>query len=127
MMPDRADLWVLGNLTIDDVVQADGRVAMGMCGGNAIYAALGGRIWAERVGLSAGVGRDYPAAHLAALEACDVQLELSAVAEPSIHNWALYEGGDIRRFIPWVCSGTFQQQSVLPSELSPRAYSARVC
>jgi ribokinase len=124
---DGEDLWVLGNLTIDDVVQSDGTSAMGMCGGNAIYAALGGRLWSDRVGLSARVGPDYPPAHLAALERCDIRLELSPVTEPSIHNWALYEGSETRRFIPWVGSGTHLQQSLLPAEVPDRARLARVC
>src|SRR5947209_1493095 len=122
-----ADLWVLGNLTIDDVVQADGRVAMGMSGGNAVYAAIGGRVWSDRVGLSARVGPDFPANHLRTLHEVGIDLQLSPVAEPTIHNWALYEGPDTRRFIPWLGSGTHLNQSLLPHEVPEVARSAGAC
>ena len=62
---DGDDVWVLGNLTIDDLVFADGRTVMGACGGNAIFAALGARLWSSRVGLAARIGPDYPDAYRA--------------------------------------------------------------
>jgi sugar/nucleoside kinase (ribokinase family) len=124
---NEAELWVLGNLTIDDVVRSDGSVAMGMCGGNAIYAAIGARVWSDRVGLSARVGPDYPATHLETLERAGIALQLSPVPGPSIHNWALYEGPDTRRFIPWIESGSHLDQSLLPREVTQVARSARVC
>jgi sugar/nucleoside kinase (ribokinase family) len=125
--PERPDVWVLGNLTIDDLVFSDGATAMGLCGGNAIFAALGARLWAARVGLSARVGPDYPSAYLHALEATGIELRLSAVNAPSIHNWALYEDADTRRFVPWVRSGTHLQQSLLSDEVPDEARAARVC
>jgi ribokinase len=121
------DLWVLGNLTIDDIVQADGTAAMGMCGGNAIYAAVGGRFWSDQVGLSARVGPDYPAAELEALQRAGVRLQLISTDAPSIHNWALYEDGDTRRFVPWVSSGTHLEQSLVADEVPEIAAGATVC
>jgi sugar/nucleoside kinase (ribokinase family) len=126
-MTNRADLWVLGNLTIDDVVGIDRSVAMSMCGGNAIYAAVGARVWSDRVGMSARVGPDYPKNHIEALRRDGIRLELTTVAVPSIHNWALYEDADTRRFIPWLNSGTHYQQSLLPTEVPSAACDARVC
>ncbi len=122
-----ADVWVLGNLTIDDLVLADGTTAMGLCGGNAIFAALGARLWSTRVGLSARVGPDYPASHVQALAATGIRLALSPVEAPTMHNWALYETADRRRFINWLDSGSHLDQSLLPAEVPPDAGSARVC
>jgi ribokinase len=122
-----ADLWVLGNLTTDDLVLADGTTAMGLCGGGAIFAALGGRLWSTRVGLSARVGPDYPSAHLQAVAAAGIELALSPVAAPSIHSWALYETADRRRFINWLDSGSHLEQSLLPAEVPAEATAARVC
>ena len=122
-----ADVWVLGNLTIDDLVLADGTTAMGLCGGNAIFAALGARLWSTRVGLSARVGPDYPASHVQALAATGIQLALSPVEAPSMHNWALYETADRRRFINWLDSGSHLEQSLLPAEVPDEAKAARVC
>jgi ribokinase len=122
-----ADLWVLGNLTTDDLVLADGTTAMGLCGGNAIFAAIGGRLWSPRVGLAARIGPDFPGSHLLALEAAGIQLALSPTTAPSMHNWALYETADRRRFINWLDSGSHLEQSLLPAEVPAEAKAARVC
>lgn len=58
------DFVVCGNLTIDDVVTADGAVAADQCGGNGLFAALGMWLWQESVGLVAGAGTNYPRAWL---------------------------------------------------------------
>jgi sugar/nucleoside kinase (ribokinase family) len=54
------DFAVTGNLTIDDVVTADGTISPSQCGGNGVYAAIGAWIWSDSVGLVAGAGADYP-------------------------------------------------------------------
>jgi ribokinase len=117
-------LWVLGNLTIDDVVMPDGTTAMGLCGGNAIYASLGARLWEEQVGLAARIGPDFPH-HLQTLQDAGVKLALTEVVEPSIHNWALYESDGERRFINWVSSGSHLDQSIRPEELPAVMGAAR--
>jgi ribokinase len=120
-------LWVLGNLTIDDVVLADGTTAMGLCGGNAIYAALGARLWEERIGVVARIGPDYPVAHIARVREAGVHLALVEVAWPSIHDWALYETEGVRRFINWVGSGSHFDQSIRADELPESLSSAPAC
>jgi len=122
-----ADLWVLGNLTIDDLVLPDGTTAMGMCGGNAIFAAIGGRLWSTRIGLAARIGPDFPRRHVQSLEAAGIQLALSPTSALTIHNWALYETPDRRRFVNWLDSGSHLDQSLLPAEVPPEAGHARVC
>jgi ribokinase len=121
------DLWVLGNLTIDDLVLPTGETSMGLCGGNGIFAALGGRVWSDHVGLSARIGPDFPRANIRALEAAGVQLELCEVDAPTIHSWALYESPDRRRFINWLDSGSHLEQSLLPADVPAQAGQARVC
>ncbi|TMF03177.1 MAG: carbohydrate kinase family protein [Chloroflexi bacterium] len=123
----RADLWVLGNLTIDDLVLPDGTTSMGLCGGNAIFAALGGRVWSEHVGLAARVGPDFPRSNIRRLEAAGIQLALSEVDAPTLHNWALYESADRRRFVEWLDSGSHLEQSLVPGEVPAAARLARVC
>ena len=122
-----ADLWVLGNLTIDDLVLPDGTTAMGLCGGNAIFAAIGGRLWSSRIGLAARIGPDFPKRHVQSLKAAGIQLALSPTTAPSIHSWALYETADRRRFINWLDSGSHLEQSLLPAEVPKEAGQARVC
>lgn len=63
-----------GNLTIDDVVSADGAVAVGQCGGNGLYAALGMWVWGAPTALLAGAGTDYPAAWLDRVAAAGIDL-----------------------------------------------------
>lgn len=110
-------LWFLGNLTIDDIVQWDGTIAMGVCGGNAVFAAVGAAVWQPEVGIAARVGRDFPLTNLEALERAGLVLVLSKVDTPSIHNWALYESPEARQFINWSSSGTYLEQSIQPREL----------
>jgi ribokinase len=126
-MPERADVWVLGNLTLDDLVFPDGTTAMHACGGNAIFAALGARLWSNRVGLSARIGPDYPRQYLGALAGAGIDLRLSPVEARSMHNWALYESLDVRRFITWLDSGSHLDQSLLADEVPPAAGAAQVC
>lgn len=120
-------LWILGNLTIDDIVMPDGSTTMGLCGGNAIYGALGALLWEQRVGLAARIGPDFPVQHLPALRQAGVQIELVRVPQPSIHDWALYESDGTRRFINWVGSGTHLEQSIRPDELPAAIGVAGAC
>ena len=69
-----ADFLALGNLTLDDVVTADGRIAPAQLGGNGAYAAAGMRLWGERVALVGVVGHDFPQLWLDALAKADIDL-----------------------------------------------------
>ena len=96
----RPRVVVLGQLSIDDVVLPDGRTAMGSCGGDATYAALGAALWDRPVGVVAPAGRDFPAEHLAAME--DRGLDLAGVRPrpgPAIRYWVLYEEDGRRTFV----------------------------
>lgn len=120
-------LWVLGNLTIDDVILPDGTTAMGLCGGNVTYAALGARLWRSRVALAARIGPDFPAAHLERLERAGLELHLVQVTVPSIHNRILYEPNDARQLTTWVGSGSHHDQSIRAIELPARIGRAGAC
>jgi ribokinase len=118
-------VWVLGNLVIDDLVTWDGHTRMGLCGGNAVFAALGARLWAERVGLAARVGPDFPSEFLDQLQEAGIQLELATTAAPSLHHWALYESPEQRQFVRWLGSGSQLEQSLGASEVPQAARQAR--
>lgn len=47
-------------MTVDSVITADGRRLLGVCGGNALYSAVGMRTWDDSVGIVGRVGADYP-------------------------------------------------------------------
>lgn len=50
-----------GGLREDYCLSADGEIRLREMGGNALYAAVGARVWTGRVGLLARVGSNYPA------------------------------------------------------------------
>ena len=58
---------VVGNLTINDVIQPDGSSQMGTLGGNTVHAAAAALTWTGDVGVVARCGTDFPAAALARL------------------------------------------------------------
>jgi sugar/nucleoside kinase (ribokinase family) len=60
---------VVGCLTVDNVVTAEGALIPSVCGGNSLYALVGARLWGPSVGLVARVGDDYPVACLDAISA----------------------------------------------------------
>ena len=51
---------IVGCLTIDSVVSANGDLIHRTCGGNSLWAAVGAHIWDQRVGIVARAGVDYP-------------------------------------------------------------------
>lgn len=63
-----------GNLTIDDVVSADGAVSVGQSGGNGLYAALGMWLWGVPTALLAGAGTDFPAEWLDRVAAAGIDV-----------------------------------------------------
>ncbi len=52
--PDRAPSYIaFGGMTVDNVITADGHRLIGVCGGNALYSAVGMKVWADFVGIVA--------------------------------------------------------------------------
>jgi sugar/nucleoside kinase (ribokinase family) len=58
----------IGGLREDYFITAAGEAHLHKIGGNAVYAAVGARVWAERAGLIARVGKNYPEAWLEQLQ-----------------------------------------------------------
>ncbi len=67
--------FVTFSLIIDDIVFPDGQTAMNMLGRGGPQTAFGMRLWADKVGLVAGVGQDIPAAATAWLDKCGVDTQ----------------------------------------------------
>jgi cytidine kinase len=85
-----------GNMTIDDLVFADGSTKWCVPGGNCVYAALGMAIWGVRPSIVARYGNDYP---VNAIGANRVDLSLARKAGLTLRNWGLYEEDGSRHFI----------------------------
>ncbi len=60
--------YAAGGLRIDYLITAERQVHLRQLGGNAVYAAVGARIWSPDVGILARVGEDYPPDLLRLLE-----------------------------------------------------------
>ncbi len=89
------DVVVCGNLTLDDVVAADGAAAMGVPGGNVLHAALGARLWTSSLGLVTRAGEDAPD-----LSASGAVLDgVVRVGGPTVRCWVLYESDGRRTFV----------------------------
>jgi len=64
-MPETTLKYIsVGGLREDFFITAAGEVHLHKIGGNALFSAVGARIWAEQVGLLARVGLNYPSAWL---------------------------------------------------------------
>jgi ribokinase len=57
----------IGGITIDSVVNAEGRISRQQMGGNAVYAAVGAHFWSPAVGIVGCIPQNYPREWLAAL------------------------------------------------------------
>ena len=88
--------FAFGNMTIDDLVFADGTTKWCVPGGNSIYAALGMAIWGVRPSIVARYGNDYP---VNAIGANRVDLSLARKGGLTLRNWGLYEEDGSRHFI----------------------------
>jgi sugar/nucleoside kinase (ribokinase family) len=62
------DCICCGGLRIDYLITPDGQAHVREMGGNALYAAVGARVWSDRVGLLARVGENYPTGWLDTLK-----------------------------------------------------------
>jgi sugar/nucleoside kinase (ribokinase family) len=65
----------LGGIVIDHVVNAEGRVSSHQMGGNAVYSAIGARLFAQPVGVVGTVPRTYPAEWLAHLSSHSIMTD----------------------------------------------------
>ena len=91
----RARYFAFGNITIDDLVFADGRTMWRVPGGNSIYAALGMALWGERPEVVAPIGPDYPIAKLKER----IELKRCRPIATTLRNWGLYEEDGTRHFV----------------------------
>jgi sugar/nucleoside kinase (ribokinase family)/fructoselysine-6-P-deglycase FrlB-like protein len=91
---------IIGNLTIDDVIQADGSSQMGTLGGNSAHAAAAALTWVRDVGVVARCGADFPAAALSRLREAGADTGgIRPVDGPTVRNWVIYEADGSRTWV----------------------------
>ena len=91
---------IIGNLTIDDVIQPDGSSQMGTLGGNSVHAAAAALTWTGDVGVVARCGADFPAAALDRLREAGADTGgIRPIDGPTVRNWVIYEADGTRNWV----------------------------
>lgn len=123
--------YTIGGFTLDDTVLPSGEVRWAAPGGNALYSAIGARLWDVDVGIVASVGEDYPEAHLDLLRSYGFDLSgVRRVSYRSFHVWILHEGDGRRQILYRLDSGTNDQLDPVPDDLPgdiARAQGVHIC
>jgi hypothetical protein len=91
---NRARFFAIGNISIDDLVFADGTTMWCVPGGNSIYSALGMSVWGEYPDVIAPIGPEYPVAKLGK----QINLGRCRRIERNLRDWGLYEEDGTRHF-----------------------------
>jgi sugar/nucleoside kinase (ribokinase family) len=86
------------NLIIDDIVLSDGRSFMNTLGGAGTHALIGMRLWSDRLGMIATIGKDFGIQHRSLLE--DLGVDLHGLIEREGYRtaraWQLFEPDERR-------------------------------
>ena len=115
------EVVVVGNLTIDDVVLADGTTLMATLGGNSVHTAAAatavrrhGRAGRPpRRGLP---GRGFRAAHGGAARTRTYVVD---VLGPTVRNWVIYEPDGRRHWVYRTPAGRSAEVAPLPGDVTP--------
>jgi sugar/nucleoside kinase (ribokinase family) len=109
----------LGNVLVEDVALPDGRELPGRLGGDALYAAIGARAFADDAQLVARVGRGFPPRLVRALEDAGFGPGLIRSRRAAVRlriDWGV-EGR--ARFTFQERSGTYEDATPVPDEIPP--------
>jgi sugar/nucleoside kinase (ribokinase family)/fructoselysine-6-P-deglycase FrlB-like protein len=129
--PDAADkggrVVVVGNLTIDDVVLADGSTLMATLGGNSVHTAASAAACGADVVLVARRGEDFPADAFDRLQRAGVDTtHVVDVAGPTVRNWVIYEPDGRRHWVYRTPVGRSADVAPLPADVAPAVPNAAV-
>jgi len=111
---------LFGHLTIDDTVLPDGRTAMGMVGGNVLYAAIGTHVWTDDLAIIARPGQGYPPGLIDELATCGYRVDgLIPCESQRIRQWQLYDDEGGRHYVPLASSGSYAELTPRVEEIPP--------
>jgi len=118
---------VVGNLTIDDVVLADGTSLMATLGGNSVHSAAAAAACGARVVLVARRGEDFPADAFDRLAGAGVDTtHVVDVLGPTVRNWVIYEPDGRRHWVYRTPVGRSAEVAPLPEDVAVAVSGARV-
>jgi cytidine kinase len=113
-------------MIIDDIVYPDGHTEMETLGGGSTYAVAGMRVWAQGVGIVAGVGWDFSKDHRDHLERMDIDLTgLLLRNYPTPRAWQVLEWDGRRTEIFRTDMEQFRQMLPSPTEVPVNYLAAR--
>jgi sugar/nucleoside kinase (ribokinase family) len=108
----------IGNLTLDDIVLCDtAELCLASIGGNALFSAIGAKIWDAGPLIVSRIGNSFPNEFKRQVKALGIDTALVPVACEDIRNWALYEPGGARQFVNHITSGSHYDMSITAAEL----------
>jgi ribokinase len=90
MNENRIDYLFIGGLRTDYCITHDGKVLLGVMGGNAIYAATGAIVWSSSVGIISRVGSNYPKEWLKNFEDADIDISGIQILDESHDTTTFY-------------------------------------
>jgi sugar/nucleoside kinase (ribokinase family) len=110
-----ASYLTVGNLLVEDVVTPDGARILDRLGGDALYAAIGARAFADDVQMAVRLGRGFPERLVRALEEAGLGAGLISSEHDAIRLWVELgiEGGDRFTFQ----SGNYVDATPMPDEI----------
>jgi sugar/nucleoside kinase (ribokinase family) len=109
----------VGNMSIDDLVFADGTTKWAVPGGNAVYSALGMAVWGERPRVVAPRGPEYPIAVLGDR----IDLGDGPMRERNLRNWGLYEEDGTRTFTFRTKTRNWIEYCPVPADLGSETFA----
>ena len=116
---------IVGNLTIDDVIQPDGSSQMGTLGGNSVHATAAALTWVAGVGIVARCGPDFPAAAIGRLREAGADTGgIRHIEGPTVRNWVIYEADGSRNWVYRTPPGRSAEVAPQPGDI-PAAWLDR--
>src|SRR5438105_4218391 len=111
-------LVCLGNITVDDVVLPDGSETENCLGGDALYAALGARLFEPATEMVAPVGVDLPAVVMDRIVATGLSVDGLALRDlPTLRNRVVYDGKGDRTWTLAATETEFHTLSPRPDDI----------
>ncbi|MEJ5224646.1 MAG: carbohydrate kinase family protein [Anaerolineales bacterium] len=96
------EIVLAGQLRREYIITEDGRTLVDVPGGGLLYAAVGARLWTERVSLLARVGEDYPRQWMRTFEQRGLDLQGVRILPETL---------DLRAFYAYTGAGELQRSS----------------
>ena len=119
-MTSEPRLVCFGNFTLDDIVLPGGRERPGCIGGDALYAALGARLWTPAVEMAAPIGNDLPERVREAVVAAGFSTTALARRNlPTLRNRVVYAADGSRAWTLCSPEEEFESLSPTPDDLPP--------